>query len=226
MALLAGLGLAVTSEGVGDRLPSAEERIVHAMVASRGAGADTVSDWLSTLARTETVVGLTLVLVAALLLLSGGRRWREALFLGAAVAGQSAVFLVVTACVERPRPDVPHLDMAPPTSSFPSGHVGASVALYGGLFVLALTRGRGPWRYASVVLLLIPAAVGLSRIHRGMHYPTDVVGGLLNGGLTLLVAYAVLLAARRPFEVRAPRPLAPPPHAYTSRPPGPQQEGR
>ncbi|MFF9909056.1 phosphatase PAP2 family protein [Streptomyces sp. NPDC013457] len=209
-SVMVGLGLALTSGGAGGRLESAEERVVREAVAYRDGWVDVVSQWLSTLARTETVVGVTVVSVALLVLSSGGRRRREAGFLGAAVALQAAVFLVVTAFVERPRPGVPHLDAAPPTSGFPSGHVGAAVALYGGWLVLVFARSaRGPWRYASLLLLLVPAAVGVSRIHRGMHYPTDVLGGLLNGTLTLLLVGWALLASRSPGGEPPARPRSP-----------------
>ncbi len=56
---------------------------------------------------------------------------------------EPVLFLVVTLRGERPRPTAPRLDTAPPTSGFPSGHVGAAVALRGGLAVLAALRQRG-----------------------------------------------------------------------------------
>ncbi|MFG2867176.1 diacylglycerol kinase family protein [Streptomyces sp. NPDC048338] len=199
VSLMVGLGLLVTRAPVADLLGPLEGRVSHAFAAHRAPPADAVSGWLSVVAGTQAVVAVTLVCVAALLVLPGPPRWAEAVFLGASVAVQSAVFLVVTVCVQRPRPAVPHLDAAPPTSSFPSGHVGASVALFGGLAVLALTRLRGPRRYVTVAaLLLVPPLVGLSRLYRGMHHPTDVVGGLVNGALTLLVVGSVFLAGRAP----------------------------
>ncbi|MEU5985457.1 diacylglycerol kinase family protein [Streptomyces sp. NPDC047434] len=199
VSLMVGLGLLVTRNPVADLLGPVEDRVSHTFAAHRAPPADAVSGWLSMAAGTQAIVAVTLVCVAALLVLPGPPRWAEAVFLGASVAVQSAVFLVVTVCVERPRPAVPHLDAAPPTSSFPSGHVGASVALFGGLALLALTRLRGPRRYVTVAaLLLVPPLVGLSRLYRGMHHPTDVVGGLVNGALTLLVVGSVFLAGRAP----------------------------
>jgi membrane-associated phospholipid phosphatase len=69
--------------------------------------------------------------------------------------------------------------------------------------VLSLIWVHGARRYAALVLLLIPVAVGLSRIYRGMHHPTDVVGGLVNGAVTLVVVGSVFLSARSPAGERA-----------------------
>ncbi|MGW4690310.1 diacylglycerol kinase family protein [Streptomyces sp. NPDC004244] len=199
--LMVGVGLMVTGP-LADQWPvSAEDGISRALAAHRGGPATPFSDWLSLLAGTQSVIALTVLAVAAMLAFSRGRWLREAVFLAGAVAAQSAVFLLVTMVVERSRPHVPQLDAAPPTSSFPSGHVGASVALFGGLAVLAALRMRGErrWlRHALVTaLLLIPLLVAFSRVYRGMHHPSDVVGGLLNGACTLLVmTHALLLPAR------------------------------
>ncbi|MER5887171.1 diacylglycerol kinase family protein [Streptomyces sp. NPDC001941] len=193
------LGLLVTYAAADGRPLAAEDGIVRALAAHRGPLADTVTAWLSTAASTEMVIGLALLCVVALLVAPRVPLRAEALFLGASVAAQSAVFLLVTAFVERPRPDVERLDGAPPTSSFPSGHVGASAALYGGLAVLALRRLRGPWRLiAATLLFLVPPAVALSRMYRGMHHPSDVVGGLLNATSTLLVMGSAFLTERAP----------------------------
>ncbi|MFF4323424.1 diacylglycerol kinase family protein [Streptomyces sp. NPDC001568] len=195
-AAMVALGLLVTGAPMA-RLLSAEDRVTDGFAAHRTPWANAVTEWLSIIASTEAIIGVALLCVVALLVLPGSPRWADAVFLGASVAVQSAVFLAVTMCVERPRPDVPRLDGAPPTSSFPSGHVGASVALYGGLAVLAWTRVRGPWRYvATTFLVLVAPAVGVSRMYRGMHHPSDVAGGLINGVATLLVVGAVFLAGR------------------------------
>jgi membrane-associated phospholipid phosphatase len=99
------------------------------------------------------------------------------------VAGQVAIFLAITLLVDRRRPPVSHLDQAPPTSSFPSGQTAAAICLYGALAVLASQRARSTLvRWLTLTLaVLIPLAVAVARVYRGMHYLTDVVGGMLLG---------------------------------------------
>ncbi|WP_326578650.1 phosphatase PAP2 family protein [Actinacidiphila glaucinigra] len=185
-ALLVGLGVLVTGAWAGRWPLSAEDGVVRYLSAHRTAAGDTVSQGLSLVAGTQGVIAVTLLCVVALLVLPRTPGRAAAYFLAGAVAAQSAVFVLVTLCVERLRPDVPHLEQAPPTSSFPSGHSGAALALYGGLAVLAGRRRR--WRLPAVALLLcLPAAVAASRLYAGMHHPSDVVGGLLNGACTLFV---------------------------------------
>lgn len=61
------------------------------------------------------------------------RRWWPAVLLAIALVGELWLFLATAMITKRPRPPVAHVDAAlPPTSSFPSGHTGAAVCLFGG----------------------------------------------------------------------------------------------
>ncbi|QGV82009.1 phosphatase PAP2 family protein [Streptomyces ficellus] len=199
--LMVGAGLVVTGPAAGWWPFAAEGAVGVWFAGRRTAVATAVSEWLTSAASTGAVIGVTGVCVVALVVLPRAPRWRDALFLGASVTAQSALFLLVTVCVDRSRPEVERLDPAPPTSSFPSGHAGASLALYGGLATLVVTRLRGPWRYvAAGLLLLVPPAVAVSRLYRGMHHPSDVVAGLVNGAVVLLVLAHALLLGRSPVS--------------------------
>ncbi|MER5726930.1 diacylglycerol kinase family protein [Streptomyces sp. NPDC002138] len=223
VVLLMAIGRLVTGPLAGYWPLSAEDGVNRFLATHRDAALNGLTQWLSLLANTQVITGFTLVCVLALLLTPPAPRWAEAGFLAASVAVQSAMFLLITLVVERPRPDVPHLDLAPPTSSFPSGHVGASMALYGGLAVLTLVRIRGAWRRpVAGLLLLVPLAVATSRLYRGMHHPTDVLGGLFNGAVTLVVIGTVLLVGRR----RVPEPGEKPSEAAPAPPDSPRGAGR
>ncbi|MGW1220908.1 diacylglycerol kinase family protein [Streptomyces californicus] len=203
---MVGAGLLLTGPARGLWPVTAEVAAVEALEDARTGTLDALSAVVSALGDTTTVVGLTFLVCLALVLAPRLPRWREAVFLATAVSLQAAVFVLITACVDRTRPDVERLDASPPTSSYTSGHTGAATALYAGLAVLVLSRVRAPWRKpVAALLLLVPLLVGLARLYRGMHHPTDVAGGLANGALSLFVVGRAVLdghtwAARPPAD--------------------------
>jgi membrane-associated phospholipid phosphatase len=107
------------------------------------------------------------------------------------------VFLVTTLVIARPRPTVPRLDVSPPTSSFPSGHTAAAIALYVGLAIIVGRHVRNGVVRSLVwtLAILIPCFVGVSRVYRGMHHPTDVLGSIPLGVAALLVASLAICSA-------------------------------
>ncbi|MFH0176479.1 diacylglycerol kinase family protein [Streptomyces cacaoi] len=187
-ALMVGLGLLITGPARGLWPMTVEDDVNEGLEHARTGTLTTVSFLGSEAGNTLTVIAVTVLACAGLILIPRLPMWRQAAFLAVAVSLQSLVFLVITESVDRHRPEVHRLDASPPTSSYTSGHTGAATALYGGLAVLALSRLRGPWRrIVGGLLLLVPVLVAVARLYRGMHHPTDVVGGLVNGSLSLLI---------------------------------------
>ncbi|OIJ67316.1 diacylglycerol kinase [Streptomyces mangrovisoli] len=197
-ALMVGLGLLITGPARNLWPLTAEDRVNEAFVRVRMGILTTLSSIASQAGNTLTVIAVTALSCLCLLVVPRLPLWRQAVFLALAVALQSLVFLVITSAVDRQRPMVHRLDGSLPTSSYTSGHTGAATALYGGLAVLALTRLRGPRRtLAAAVLCALPLLVGVARLYRGMHHPTDVLGGLVNGALSLLIVGCALLTEGR-----------------------------
>lgn len=160
---------------------------------------NTLTHYGTMLSDTRTAIVLTAVLVVGLRIWRG--RWRESAVMLLCVVGELIIFLGVTSTVHRKRPTVPHLDPAPPTSSFPSGHTGAAVALYVGLAltVVMVTRDsthRGAYVVLSGLLCVVPVIVATCRVYRGMHYVTDVTAGALAGGLWMVIVVRTILRGR------------------------------
>lgn len=194
-----GLGWLVTRAFVHDWPFTVEDGVDRSLAGDRTPLLNHVSAFFSTMAGTPYAIGLTVL--AAVLARLMFHRWRETLFVAGVVAIEATVFLVTTLVIERPRPQVSHLDAAPPTSSFPSGHTAAAVALYGAVILVARYHGV---RWPVWLLLLIPLAVGASRLYRGMHHPSDVVAGMLLGMACLALMHRTVLAgakARVPVPV-------------------------
>lgn len=91
--------------------------------------------------------------------------------------------------INRPRPSVsyPDIQALEPASaySFPSGHTSNA-------FVAAtsLSLNVRKW-YVVVPSFAWAAAVGYSRMHLGVHYPSDVLGGAILGAGSALATYKV-----------------------------------
>lgn len=158
----------------------------------RSRSLDIWSDVGSAFSDTINVVIFLAILVVAMTWY--WRRWREPLTLGLGVALEALVFVVVSLVLGRDRPPVTQLDPSPPTASFPSGHVGAAVALYLGLALIVFWNTESPlWRTLAVTVgVVVPVAVALSRMYRGMHFLTDVIGGAVLGLLCLVTAAFVV----------------------------------
>jgi undecaprenyl-diphosphatase len=152
---------------------------------------DNVTMVWSHIGNTEIVIGVCVVMVGLIWYLT--KQWWVAVIPAIAIAVQATVFVLATAVTGRDRPEVEHLDPAPPTSSYPSGHVGASTALY---FTLAAVcqRIENPVlrRVLTVICLVIPFLVAYARLYRGMHHVSDVVVGFLNGLTCAILAWLYL----------------------------------
>ncbi|MDN4475579.1 phosphatase PAP2 family protein [Demequina sp. SYSU T00192] len=192
--------------GVGFLLAEVPENGVNErLVELRIPALDTVTAFVSGSASTMVVIATALV-VAALVWWTS-RQWWLATVPLVALALEAAVFLTSSAVVGRDRPDVDQLDHAPPTSSFPSGHTGASTAVYVSFALLATRIRHGALRVTVIVVCaLMPVAVALSRVYRGMHHPTDVVAGLAVGATCALIAWTWMPdGARASSDAQAPR---------------------
>jgi membrane-associated phospholipid phosphatase len=188
-AFLVALGLLLTKVLLDGPVGRWDQALDRWFFVQREATFDTITQWGSMLGDTVAVVGIAAVAVVVLAI---GRHWPYIAFLVGALVIEVTTFVTTTFVIDRERPAVPHLDPGPPTSSFPSGHVAASIVLYVGLalIITSLVRSRVVRTVVWVVAIALPIFVALSRLYRGMHHPTDMIGSVI-GALGCL-AFAFL----------------------------------
>jgi membrane-associated phospholipid phosphatase len=117
----------------------------------------------------------------------------------AAVPGGLLLNIAVKLAVQRARPDWDYAAVALTSFSFPSGHTLGATVLYGFVVVLLWTTSKGGVRcallVAAIAMVLLVAA---SRIALGVHYLSDCVAAVIEGGVWL----AICMARFRSIEVR------------------------
>ena len=100
--------------------------------------------------------------------------------------------------------------------SFPSGHTGAAFAVAGAMLVVALFglpmfaktgefKREDPslsFKLVSVLLIMYATLLAFSRMYVGVHYPTDVLCGLLLGLGTSAMAYLIYQVAIKKIHER------------------------
>jgi membrane-associated phospholipid phosphatase len=139
---------------------------------------------------------------AAVLAASGGERGRAAANGLASIALASAVVnQVLKPLGARRRPDrrVHEVPLArqvamPHSTSWPSGHAASAFAFATGV--------GAAWPAAGVPLTVVASLVAYSRVHTGVHYPSDVIAGTASGVALAPVAVAAVTRGRRMWSRR------------------------
>ena len=162
------------------------------------------------------IVVLTIVGVTSAFLWHTEHKYSARMLL-AATAGSILLNNVLKLYFNRERPDVFEWGTQAASSSFPSGHAMSATVVYGTVAYLLARLQKHVWSrmltlFTAVVII---ALVCLSRLYLGVHYPSDVIAGIIIGlawsgfCMATLEASLVLLRRRAPASVveEAPAPV-------------------
>ena len=114
---------------------------------------------------------------------------RKAIAIGSSQVASSAITLIMKGAINRPRPFVIYPDIQKLTdagsASFPSGHTSTAFAA-----ATSLSLEYPKW-YVIAPSYLWAGTVGYSRMHLGVHYPSDVLVGAVVGAGTSFLGHKI-----------------------------------
>jgi membrane-associated phospholipid phosphatase len=168
---------------------------------------DAIMDGVTPLGTGSVVV--VVVGVASLFLWHTEHKVSARLLLAATV-GNILLNGVLKLIYHRPRPTLFEWQTTAVSSSFPSGHAMSATVVYGTVAYLVIRLQTHHWSrvLTGSAAVLIVLLICLSRLYLGVHYPSDVIGGIIVGLAWAAFCMATLEASIALTRHRAPRDVA------------------
>ena len=166
-------------------------------------------DWWEEMVRDVTALGsyafVIIIVTAAIGYLLLMRKFGLALLLLAAEGGGMLISSLLKEFFDRPRPDLEHAARVF-TASFPSGHATLSAVTFLtlGALLTRVTAERKSKLYFMGTAIVLTILVGLSRLHLGVHYPSDILAGWCIGSAWAALCWGGALWLQRRGEVEPP----------------------
>jgi membrane-associated phospholipid phosphatase len=187
-ALCLAVGLSVWARAA-DRLPG--DHAVARRAQDLPAWFEPIAEGVRWATRTEAVLAAGGAVAVALL--ARGRR-RAALALAAALLVLPLLQWSVKEAVDRPRPDPALVERRAgfTSPSYPSGHVMSGTFLLGYAAGAAGRTRTAAGRGTAALALVLALVNGVANVYEGVHWPSDVLGGLAWAAVVLGLPAAVL----------------------------------
>ncbi|MDZ8185841.1 MAG: phosphatase PAP2 family protein [Nostoc sp. ChiSLP02] len=96
----------------------------------------------------------------------------------------------------KPRPELWDRLISETSFSFPSGHALGSMVLYGFIAYELATHYPQFAKVIYTLVVILIAAIGISRLYLGVHWPTDIIAGYGVGFLWLMICITMLKLQR------------------------------
>lgn len=117
------------------------------------------------------------------------KKYLEAFFIVILSASHPVLFFVIANLINRPRPspDLVRVDFAIKVGGFPSGHVLLYTLIFGYLIYITFLFVKNMTLKLLLIFIFstLMFLMGVARIYSGQHWPTDILGGYILGGIWL-----------------------------------------
>jgi undecaprenyl-diphosphatase len=143
----------------------------------------------------SSVIPAVIIVGVVVIILWMLRKRLEALFIGPAAGLASLINVPIKLVIDRPRPtnELIQVLATGDEPSFPSTHALHAIMFYGFIFYLSprLIKNKAARNLLRSILILLILSTMLSRIYLGVHWFSDVLGGIFLGGLLLAATIAL-----------------------------------
>lgn len=148
--------------------------------------------------------GIIVAVLLALVLYLLFKQKEATIWFAATVVLSLALNTVIKVIIGRERPDIHRLAAFANEAgkSFPSGHSIFATIIFGSIFFICLgkLKNRSSKILLGILCIILIALVMFSRIFVGVHYPSDTIGGFLEGISILLLTYPTYIKYQEKFK--------------------------
>ena len=167
---------------------NADIEILRKINISRNVQFDPTFKFISTTV-TPVSIGAPLVIYGIGLIKQDSSLKKKGLFIGQSVLVSSFITVALKRTIKRERPFITYSDIENITEassySFPSGHTSNAFAA-----ATSISMAFPKW-YVIVPTFIWAGSVGYSRMHLGVHYPSDVLAGALVGSGSAYLSFEI-----------------------------------
>jgi len=201
LSALSGACFAELADELRDgELNAFDSAVSRAVTRARGS-LDAPMYWLT---RLGDGVTLTVVVVIVTAVLLACKRIREASFVVLVGTGTLTWIYLLKHLFQRARPEAGELYFlsTPKSFSFPSGHAFGATGVLLGMLLVARALGIRGKRLGALAALtsVVILGVAMSRVYFGVHFPSDVLGGMLGGAAWVAAVTGFFYPAALPGE--------------------------
>ncbi|KUP08171.1 hypothetical protein Q73_07380 [Bacillus coahuilensis m2-6] len=146
-----------------------------------------VTEFMSDLTQLGGITWIVLMVIIVAMGFTLLKEWKSSLFILLTNGLGGAFNWLLKEWFKRDRPALEQI-VEQGGYSFPSGHTMGSTILYGSIAYVFYRILKNKWAKVGIVFfsIILFLMVGVSRIYLGVHFASDVIGGITAGGAWLL----------------------------------------
>lgn len=144
---------------------------------------DRFTEVLKVITNLGGIVSLFFIALCTVLILFLFKKRKEGIAVALNLLLSTFTYVVLKSIIQRPRPPEVERLISETGFSFPSGHTTNNIAFYGFAIYLIWNQVKNKKlrNILCIMLGILPILIGFSRIYLRVHYPSDVLAGIVLG---------------------------------------------